>query len=125
MKDKVGAELTESILAADQSEEAGIFAQRERIEALRKVLAGIDTAEARNLESLADYLAKKSVWIIGGDGWAYDIGFGGLDHVLASGRNVNILVLDTEAPRPLRAVLRPNLPPVASLPARRIWGRSP
>jgi pyruvate-ferredoxin/flavodoxin oxidoreductase len=96
MKDKVGAELVESILAADQSEEAGIFAQRERIEALRKVLAGIDTAEARNLESLADYLAKKSVWIIGGDGWAYDIGFGGLDHVLSSGRNVNILVLDTE-----------------------------
>jgi len=96
LKDKVGAELAESILNADQSTEAGIFAQRERIEALRQVLAGIDSAEARNLESLADYLAKKSVWIIGGDGWAYDIGFGGLDHVLASGRDVNILVLDTE-----------------------------
>jgi len=96
LKDKVGAELADSILNADQSEEAGIFAQRERIEALRKVLAGINSAEARNLESLADYLAKKSVWIFGGDGWAYDIGFGGLDHVLASGRNVNILVLDTE-----------------------------
>ncbi|MBY0576985.1 MAG: pyruvate:ferredoxin (flavodoxin) oxidoreductase [Gallionellaceae bacterium] len=96
MKDKVGAELAGSILNAGQSEEAGIFAQRERIEALRKVLAGIDSAEARNLESLVDYLAKKSVWIIGGDGWAYDIGFGGLDHVLSSGRNVNILVLDTE-----------------------------
>ncbi|MDP1995674.1 MAG: 2-oxoacid:acceptor oxidoreductase family protein, partial [Gallionella sp.] len=96
MKGEVGAELAESILNADQSTEAGIFAQRERIEALRKALAGIDSAEARNLESLADYLAKKSVWIIGGDGWAYDIGFGGLDHVLASGRNVNILVLDTE-----------------------------
>ncbi|HUX63116.1 pyruvate:ferredoxin (flavodoxin) oxidoreductase [Sulfuricella sp.] len=96
MKDKIGVELAESILNADQSSEAGIFAQRERIETLRGALAGIDSAEARNLESLADYLAKKSVWIIGGDGWAYDIGFGGLDHVLASGRNVNILVLDTE-----------------------------
>ncbi len=96
MKDKVGAGLADSILNADQSEEAGIFAQRARIEDLRKALAGIDSAEARNLESLADYLAKKSVWIIGGDGWAYDIGFGGLDHVLSSGRNVNILVLDTE-----------------------------
>ena len=96
MKDSVGAELAVSILNADQSTEAGIFAQRERIETLRGVLAGIASAEARNLESLADYFAKKSVWIIGGDGWAYDIGFGGLDHVMASGRNVNILVLDTE-----------------------------
>ncbi len=96
MKDEIGAELVESLLNADQTTEAGIFAQRERIETLRRALAGIDSAEARQLESLADYLAKKSVWIIGGDGWAYDIGFGGLDHVLASGRNVNILVLDTE-----------------------------
>ena len=96
MKDKVGAELAEPILNADQSSEAGIFAQRERIEQLREALAGIDSAEARQLASIAEYLAKKSVWIIGGDGWAYDIGFGGLDHVLASGRNVNILVLDTE-----------------------------
>ena len=96
MKDKVGAELADAILNADQSTEAGIFAQRERVDQLRKALAGIDSAEARQLESLAEYLVKKSVWIIGGDGWAYDIGFGGLDHVLASGRNVNILVLDTE-----------------------------
>jgi pyruvate-ferredoxin/flavodoxin oxidoreductase len=96
MKDKIGSELAASILDADQSSEAGIFAQRERIESLRQALTGIDSAEARNLENLADYLAKKSVWIIGGDGWAYDIGFGGLDHVLASDRNVNILVLDTE-----------------------------
>jgi pyruvate-ferredoxin/flavodoxin oxidoreductase len=96
MKDNVGAELADSILNADQSTEAGIFAQRKRIETLRGKLAGIKSAEARSLESLADYLAKKSVWIIGGDGWAYDIGYGGLDHVLASGRNVNILVLDTE-----------------------------
>ncbi|MBI5439503.1 MAG: pyruvate:ferredoxin (flavodoxin) oxidoreductase [Nitrosomonadales bacterium] len=96
MKDKVGGGLAESILKADQTTEAGIFAQRERIEQLMKALAGIDTAEARQLASLAEYLAKKSVWIFGGDGWAYDIGFGGVDHVLASGRNVNILVLDTE-----------------------------
>ncbi|MCE5180652.1 MAG: pyruvate:ferredoxin (flavodoxin) oxidoreductase [Betaproteobacteria bacterium] len=96
LKDRLSADMIEPILNADQTTEAGIFAQRERIEALRKELAGIDSADARNLETLADYLAKKSVWIIGGDGWAYDIGFGGLDHVLASGRNVNILVLDTE-----------------------------
>jgi len=96
MKDSIGAELADAILNADQSTEAGIFAQRDRIETLRGKLAGIKSAEARNLETLADYLAKKSVWIIGGDGWAYDIGYGGLDHVLASGRNVNILVLDTE-----------------------------
>ena len=63
---------------------------------MRNKLTGIATAAARQLESLAEYLVKKSVWIIGGDGWAYDIGFGGLDHVLSSGRNVNILVLDTE-----------------------------
>ncbi len=96
LQGKIGNELASSLINADQSSEAGIFAQRQRIEDLRKVLAGIQTAEARNLESLADYLAKKSVWIIGGDGWAYDIGFGGVDHVLASGRNVNILVVDTE-----------------------------
>jgi pyruvate-ferredoxin/flavodoxin oxidoreductase len=96
LKGRIDGVLAEAILNADQTTEAGIFAQRERIEQLRQVLAGIDAAEARQLESLADYLVKKSVWIIGGDGWAYDIGFGGLDHVLASGRNVNILVLDTE-----------------------------
>jgi len=96
LKDQIGADLVASLIHADQSSEAGIYAQRERILALRKVLAGIQSDEARNLESLADYLAKKSVWIIGGDGWAYDIGFGGVDHVLASGRDVNILVLDTE-----------------------------
>jgi pyruvate-ferredoxin/flavodoxin oxidoreductase len=96
LQNQVGVELVASLISADQSTEAGIYAQRERIEALRKVLSGIDSADARNLESLADYLAKKSVWIIGGDGWAYDIGFGGVDHVLASGRNVNMLVLDTE-----------------------------
>ena len=96
LKGRIDGALADAILNADQTTEAGIFAQRERIEQLRTALAGIDIAEARQLESLADYLAKKSVWIIGGDGWAYDIGFGGLDHVIATGRNVNILVLDTE-----------------------------
>ncbi|MGA9666173.1 MAG: pyruvate:ferredoxin (flavodoxin) oxidoreductase [Gallionella sp.] len=96
LQDRVGEDFAEAILMADQTSEAGIFQQRERVAALRQTLAGIDAPAARQLESLADYLVKKSVWIIGGDGWAYDIGFGGLDHVIASGRNVNILVLDTE-----------------------------
>ncbi|MEN6585214.1 MAG: pyruvate:ferredoxin (flavodoxin) oxidoreductase [Sulfuricella sp.] len=96
MKDQLGAELVDAILAADQSSEAGIQQQRERVAQLMEQLKTIDSADARNLETLADNLVKKSVWIIGGDGWAYDIGFGGVDHVLASGRNVNILVLDTE-----------------------------
>ena len=96
LRDKVGEDLAESILMADQATEAAIFQQRERVAELRSKLASIDTPAARQLESLAEYLVKKSVWIIGGDGWAYDIGFGGLDHVIASGRNVNILVLDTE-----------------------------
>ncbi len=74
----------------------GFGAQRERVLALRQVLAPLATAEARRLEALADYLVKKSIWLVGGDGWAYDIGYGGLDHVLASQRDVNILVLDTE-----------------------------
>jgi pyruvate-ferredoxin/flavodoxin oxidoreductase len=92
----LGDELAKGILEADQSKEAGVFAQRERVQALREKLARVDTAEARHLIALADSLVKKSVWILGGDGWAYDIGYGGLDHVLASGRNVNVLVLDTE-----------------------------
>jgi pyruvate-ferredoxin/flavodoxin oxidoreductase len=92
----IGEPLAGELLAADQSGEAGIAAQRTRVKALRQVLAGIDAPEARRLETLADYLVKKSVWIVGGDGWAYDIGYGGLDHVLASHRDVNILVLDTE-----------------------------
>jgi pyruvate-ferredoxin/flavodoxin oxidoreductase len=93
---QIGEELAQAILNADQKTEQGIFAQRERIVALKAKLAGVDTSEARDLISVADSLVKKSVWIIGGDGWAYDIGYGGLDHVLASGRNVNVLVLDTE-----------------------------
>ncbi|MEW6128577.1 MAG: pyruvate:ferredoxin (flavodoxin) oxidoreductase [Acidobacteriota bacterium] len=92
----VGDELVEHILNAEQKNEADIYDQRERVEILKQQLAGLDSVEAKQLQSLADYLVKKSVWIVGGDGWAYDIGYGGLDHVLASGRNVNILVLDTE-----------------------------
>jgi pyruvate-ferredoxin/flavodoxin oxidoreductase len=93
---RMGDELARAVLAADQSTETGINAQRERVRLLRERLTGVDEPEARDLTALADMLVKKSVWIIGGDGWAYDIGFGGLDHVLASGRNVNVLVLDTE-----------------------------
>jgi len=89
-------ELAAALLAADQSTEAGISAQRERVRALGRRLAELDTPQARELASVADALVRKSVWIVGGDGWAYDIGYGGLDHVLASGRNVNVLVLDTE-----------------------------
>ncbi len=85
-----------AIVCADQGTEAGIKAQRERIAILKEKLAALGTAQAKRLALLADYLVKKSVWIVGGDGWAYDIGYGGLDHVMASGRNVNILVLDTE-----------------------------
>jgi pyruvate-ferredoxin/flavodoxin oxidoreductase len=92
----LGEDLVQAILNADQSAEPGIFAQRERVTTLKEKLTGLDTAEARDLLSIADALVKKSVWIVGGDGWAYDIGYGGLDHVLASGRNVNVLVLDTE-----------------------------
>jgi pyruvate-ferredoxin/flavodoxin oxidoreductase len=93
---EIGGELVDAILGADQHTEAGIFEQRARVETLKQRLPGIDRLEAKTLGGIADYLVKKSVWAIGGDGWAYDIGYGGVDHVLASGRNVNILVLDTE-----------------------------
>ena len=93
---EIGDELVTALLAADQSKDAGISSQRERVAALKNRLAAIPRREARRLEGLADDLVRKSVWIVGGDGWAYDIGYGGLDHVLASGRDVNVLVLDTE-----------------------------
>jgi len=97
LKDKVGADLADAILNADQVDETGIYEQRERVAELKKKLEGMsDNPAAKNLLTLADNLVKKSVWIMGGDGWAYDIGYGGLDHVIASGKNVNILVLDTE-----------------------------
>ena len=96
LSDHIGAALSQEILSADQSTEAGIAAQRERVAALKKILADPSLTEARDLLAVCDSLIKKSLWIVGGDGWAYDIGFGGLDHVLSSGANVNILVLDTE-----------------------------
>jgi pyruvate-ferredoxin/flavodoxin oxidoreductase len=92
----VDSSLAASIACADQSTPEGIVSQRARVADLKKALAGREDAESKQLLSLADYLVKKSVWIHGGDGWAYDIGYGGLDHVLASGENVNVLVLDTE-----------------------------
>jgi pyruvate-ferredoxin/flavodoxin oxidoreductase len=93
---ELGTELVTAILNADQSTEADIEEQRQRVALLKERLAHSSDPRAKDLLSIADSLVKKSVWIIGGDGWAYDIGYGGLDHVLASGRNVNILVLDTE-----------------------------
>ncbi len=96
LRNELGTDKVEELLNADQSDEAGIYEQRERVAELLNKLKRVKKPEARMLESVADNLVKKSVWIVGGDGWAYDIGFGGLDHVLASGRNVNILVLDTE-----------------------------
>jgi pyruvate-ferredoxin/flavodoxin oxidoreductase len=94
---QLDADLVSGILNAVQRDESDIYAQRERVEQLVAALKGIEGEEARRLEELCDYLVKKSVWMMGGDGWAYDIGYGGLDHVLSSGRNVNILVMDTQA----------------------------
>jgi pyruvate-ferredoxin/flavodoxin oxidoreductase len=88
--------LASEILDADQSSEEGIGKQRDRVAELKRILDTMDTPEAKRLDSITDYLVRMGVWIMGGDGWAYDIGFGGLDHVLASNRDVNILVLDTE-----------------------------
>ena len=96
LRSEIGDELATGLLGADQSGEAGVGEQRERVESLKARLRSLDSLAAKDLLSLAGVLVKRSVWIVGGDGWAYDIGYGGLDHVLASGRNVNILVLDTE-----------------------------
>jgi pyruvate-ferredoxin/flavodoxin oxidoreductase len=92
----IGQQLADAIVTAPQKDEADIFEQRQRVDLLKEKIQGNTSIEARQLLSVADMLVKKSVWIVGGDGWAYDIGYGGLDHVLASGRNVNLLVLDTE-----------------------------
>ena len=94
--DELPPPLAAAIASADQGDEAGIVEQRQRVADLKEHLAGLEQPEARQLVELADALVKTSVWLVGGDGWAYDIGFGGLDHVLASGRDVNALVLDTE-----------------------------
>ncbi len=96
MAGQIGEGLVDAIIGADQSTEAGITAQRERVAELRKKLAAIQSFDARWMERIADFLVRKSVWVVGGDGWAYDIGYGGLDHVIAQNRNVNLLVLDTE-----------------------------
>ncbi len=96
LADRIGADLASALLADSTPTESGIRPQRDRVEQLRERLAQIDDPSARRLESIADELVRTSTWIVGGDGWAYDIGYGGLDHVLASGRNVNLLVLDTE-----------------------------
>ncbi|MBD2776965.1 pyruvate:ferredoxin (flavodoxin) oxidoreductase [Iningainema tapete] len=106
LSSEIGDNLVQSILKAQQKTEADIHNQRQRIAILKQrlndLINSVETLQAtslqkiQNLKSLADYLVKKSVWIVGGDGWAYDIDFGGLDHVLASGRNVNVLVMDTE-----------------------------
>jgi pyruvate-ferredoxin/flavodoxin oxidoreductase len=92
----IGDELADDLIHAPQVTEADIAAQRARVDQLRTKIAKLDTPEAVQLRSIADMLTKRSVWILGGDGWAYDIGYGGLDHVLASGRDVNVLVLDTQ-----------------------------
>ncbi|MEA3354133.1 MAG: pyruvate:ferredoxin (flavodoxin) oxidoreductase [Campylobacterota bacterium] len=96
LSDSLDKELVDEIKNAVQTTETQIEEQRDRVEKLKLSLSSNDTKEAKELINLADYLVKKSVWIMGGDGWAYDIGYGGLDHVLASGKNVNILVMDTQ-----------------------------
>jgi pyruvate-ferredoxin/flavodoxin oxidoreductase len=93
---QIGSDFVEKILLAPQKDEADIYDQRERVVELKKRLANLSSPDAKRLLSIADMLVRKSVWVIGGDGWGYDIGYGGLDHVLASGRNVKVLLLDTE-----------------------------
>ena len=96
LRDMVGSDLVDALLAAPQLRESELQQQRQRVAELERRLAELDPATTSDLVSVVDYLVRRSVWIVGGDGWAYDIGSGGLDHVLASGRNVNVLVLDTE-----------------------------
>ena len=96
LSNELGDVFVETLLNADQKKELGIEEQRKRVVELKKKLSSLNSDDAKALVTVADGLVKKSVWLVGGDGWAYDIGFGGLDHVLGSGRNVNVLVLDTE-----------------------------
>jgi len=96
MRSEIGEELADGLLTGDQSGDPGIRAQRERVKELKKRLGDMDDPTAKHLYSLADALMRKSVWSVGGDGWAYDIGYGGLDHVVAMGRDINLLVVDTE-----------------------------
>ena len=95
LESEIGGDLVNAILTAPQTNEAEIKAQRERVDALKAKLSAMNGEEAKRLNGVADYFVEKSIWTLGGDGWAYDIGYGGLDHVLYSGKNVNILVLDT------------------------------
>jgi len=96
LKEELGADLVKSVIEAKQVLESEIVEQRQRVDALREKLKTLSSPAALHLQSVADQLVRRSVWLVGGDGWAYDIGYGGLDHALASGRNINILVLDTE-----------------------------
>ncbi|MFC1477688.1 pyruvate:ferredoxin (flavodoxin) oxidoreductase [candidate division KSB1 bacterium] len=96
IKDKIGAALADSLINAEQKTEGDIAEQRKRVRQLKDKIKDVDAWEAKQLFNVADSLVDRSIWILGGDGWAYDIGYGGLDHVIASGRNVNLLVLDTE-----------------------------
>jgi pyruvate-ferredoxin/flavodoxin oxidoreductase len=96
LKDKIGAELADALLNNPQKSEAELAQQRDNLAKLRDKLSGMDDSEAKELLNVSDSLLRRSVWALGGDGWAYDIGYGGLDHVLASGRNINVLVLDTQ-----------------------------
>jgi pyruvate-ferredoxin/flavodoxin oxidoreductase len=96
LKDVVGGELAEALLGANQTSEGGISEQRARVEQLRKKIAGNRDARAVQLQSVSEFFVRKSIWSVGGDGWAYDIGYGGLDHVLACGRDINLLVMDTQ-----------------------------
>jgi pyruvate-ferredoxin/flavodoxin oxidoreductase len=96
MAPQLGDDFVQALIKAEQTDEVGIYEQRERVQALKDKLAGNGSSEAKMLLAVAEQLVKRSVWIVGGDGWAYDIGYGGLDHVLASGRDVNVLVMDTE-----------------------------
>ena len=96
LKQQVGEELTDAILNNKQTEEAEFILQRKNVNELKNRLRSVESEEAKRLLTIADFLQNKSMWIIGGDGWAYDIGFSGLDHVLSTGENINILVLDTE-----------------------------
>jgi pyruvate-ferredoxin/flavodoxin oxidoreductase len=96
LKAQLPQTLVDALLKADQTDEAGLYEQRERVAALDQLLESLSDPRAAELRELSSHLCRRSVWLIGGDGWAYDIGYGGVDHVLASGKNVNILVLDTE-----------------------------
>jgi len=113
LKDQLGAELVAETLAAPQRMESELRTQRERVAALKARAMQMDTPEARDFLSVADHLVRRSIWIIGGDGWAYDIGYSGLDHVLATGRDVNILVMDTEVYSNTGGQMSKSTPPAA------------